>query len=283
MRAYCTVDIIGRGNVEKSIRLYLDLLRCLTQLITSLTKLMEINSMLKYLFLLLLLSPLCSADLRMVSIGGDDFLAYGTIPATGTTIGSQGVCNWQVQNPPNAYYRNTGRDYNACMNFSGGPIAYVRQQISGPGLLVHRANNCDGGTCPPGATGIFIGTGVGNWFVTGVTEGPKPVMCSVSKSLIFDYGTHSPGLINQTADDVLPVECSGKTSGKLTLRESKKGTIALGKSGLTATITANNSSLGSKIAFAKGTTSVTISSALSGTTSATGVQSGSGVLVLDVQ
>ncbi|WP_261258895.1 hypothetical protein [Serratia proteamaculans] len=104
----------------------------------------------------------------------------------------------------------------------------------------------------------------------------------MDKDLVFDYGQTPPGMINKTLVETLSINCTGKTSIKLTLQKSNQGKISLGSSGLTATLQANDLALGSRISLLKGTSPVRISSALSGNTSASGPQAGSGVLILDV-
>lgn len=115
-----------------------------------------------------------------------------------------------------------------------------------------------------------------------VAPGPKPISCSLRDNLVFDYGQSAPGAINKTLTLPLTLNCTGKTSVKLTLRTSPKGTISLGASGLVATLQANNSALGSKISVPKGSSPVAITSTLSGVTAASGSQTGSGVLILDL-
>ncbi|CAI2537925.1 Uncharacterised protein [Serratia proteamaculans] len=117
---------------------------------------------------------------------------------------------------------------------------------------------------------------------TDVKPGPKPVTCSMGPPLTFDFGALPPGPAQSDMSLPFPINCTAKTTGTLTLRNSPKSVIKVGNSGLVAGISANNNPLGSKIQFSKGVTNITIRAVLSGNTTSVGVQTGSGVLVLDV-
>lgn len=239
----------------------------------------------KYLLTLALIFLPPSVQSAITIVWGDggsrETLAYGSFPESGQPIGAaNGTCFTNILLPPNNYFRITTPAATACANSGRDPTRYIRDLLSGPGMPVFQIPQTS-----VGGPGIAVSNGTTIiWYATGVSIGDKPIGCSVNKNLIFDYNSIPLGEISSTIlRENLPVVCSGRATGTLTLRGSNNGTISLGSSGLTAKLSANNAALGSKITFGNGTTNVDISSELRGTTTSPGIKSGSGVLVLNVQ
>lgn len=139
----------------------------------------------------------------------------------------------------------------------------------------------------PGSQGPFSGA----WVIAGgqqmisqtdVSPGPKPETCSLNSELAFVHPPALPGITPSATTLPLPVVCTGAVKGKLTLRGSSTGILPLGSSGLSSTLSVNSQKLGGTLNLNKGSTTLSITSTISGSTSSVGTITGSGVLVLDI-
>lgn len=252
---------------------------------------MQTLTKLALLFLSLTLwHPSTKADLTVDCPNGSNqwayCTAYGTIgPFSGVLPGGVQECTaWLFQSA------DGGRRYSATIleNPSFPPQHLCNQDTlqsavknaltSGLVVQVYGVGNTN---VPPGMWTCAGGRcQVAN---TNVNPGPKPETCSINTDLAFVHGATSPGITPSPTTLPLPVVCTGASKGRLSLRGSNAGTLRLGASGLSSTLSVNNQKLGGTLNFNKGTTSLSITSTISGSTSSVGTVSGSGVLVLDIQ
>ncbi|CAI0906518.1 Uncharacterised protein [Serratia proteamaculans] len=115
-----------------------------------------------------------------------------------------------------------------------------------------------------------------------VSWGVTPTTCTVLDTVTFDHGNIPTGTVQQTAELPLRISCTGKTTGSLSLQDSANDRISIRNSGLSSLITVNGKKLGTTLDLKKGANSFSVGSALTGTTTSTGIRSGSGILVLKI-